>query len=224
MLSFVTHPVKDAQGVVLHEECLSKLRVLNRDHHASTIMPWIHRLGYQGRFDAIVVETAIVELHNNPKPISIHLCTESISNIQFRHTINTIFSQTPSDLLSLLSIDIPERAAFEHLIDFKTFCESIKRYPCKIGLKHFGQALHNLALIHEIGLDYLKLDYSLMVQLNERQENLSFVQGLCSVAHSVGMRVYVPGNLNEKEVNELSLLGIDGFSHLSTDTSRLMSD
>lgn len=212
MLTLIRKPVVDQQGLLIHEESSSQLCVFKKHHNASAIMPWIHRMGWQSRFDSIVIETAIVELHQNATPISVHLCAESISNIQFRHSIHTIFAQTPRELLSLLSIEIPESAAFEQLIDFKSFCQSLKRFPCKIGLKHFGMSIHNLAPIHDLGLDYLKLDFSLMVQLDKDADTRSFVQGICSVAHAVGIKVIAPGSFNQTEKANFVLLGIDGFS------------
>lgn len=211
-LSFKRLAVMSGQKSLIHYECHIELMLFGEQKSATRIMPWVHRLGWQARFDSIVVETAVVSLYHNPIPLSIHLCAASISSIQFRHSIHTIFSQTSNELLSLISIDIPESATFSQLVDFKSFCDSLKRYPCKIGIKHFGVKLNSLALVKEVGIDYLKLDYSLMLKLNHKAEYLSFVQGICSVAHSIGIKVFAPNIHDVNQVDELILMGIDGFT------------
>lgn len=224
-LSFKRLPVMSGHKSLIHYECHIELTLFGVQKSATRIMPWIHRLGWQARFDSIVVETAVVSLYHNPVPLSIHLCAGSISSIQFRHSIHTIFSQTPKELLALISIDIPESAAFNQLVDFKSFCDSLKRYPCKIGIKHFGVKLNSLALVKEVGIDYLKLDYSLMLKLNHKAEYHSFVQGICAVAHSIGIQVFAPNIHEVNQVDELILMGIDGFTgSLFSDTAANVQD
>lgn len=51
-----------------------------------------------------------------------------------------------------------------------------------------------------------------MVQLDKDADTRSFVQGICSVAHAVGIKVIAPGSFNQTEKANFVLLGIDGFS------------
>lgn len=205
-------PIWDTHNALIHEECHALINLFNKLHGASKIMPWIHRLGWQARLDSIVVETTIISLHERPTPVCINLSAESISSIQFRHTLLTVLSQTPDEILSLLWIDIPEIVSINQLVDFKSFCVSLQRFPCKIGLKHFGLKLKNLSTIHDLGLDYIKLDYSLVLQIEEKSEYRFFIQGICSVARSLGMLVIAPKAQSVTSVDDMMLLGINGFS------------
>lgn len=206
------YPLVNIHQQVIHYECHSALMILDKERPAQQIMPWIHRLDWQSRFDCNLLESLIVSLYQAPAPTSIHLCADSISSLSFRHRMLTIFSQTPNDLLKLISIDVPESAAFNQLLDFKSFCQDLKSYPCKIGIKHFGVKLNSLSLIHDLGISYLKLDHSLLVKLDQLSEYHSFVQGICITAHTIGIPVYAPNIDEVNKIDALALIGIGGFT------------
>jgi EAL domain-containing protein (putative c-di-GMP-specific phosphodiesterase class I) len=80
----------------------------------------------------------------------------------------------------------------------------------KIGIEHFGQNFEQVSLLHDLGVNYLKVDASFIRGIESNPGNQSFLKGLTSIAHSIGVLVIAEGVLTEQEVEMLRNLDFDG--------------
>jgi len=113
---------------------------------------------------------------------------------------------------NLLSFEVSEVAAFDHLSEFKHFCSKLKAVGCHIGVEHVSLRISRLGELHDIGLDYIKFDASIVRGINTNETNKTLLRGLCLVAHSIGVQAIAEGVSNHEEIESLKEIGIDGLT------------
>jgi EAL domain-containing protein (putative c-di-GMP-specific phosphodiesterase class I) len=77
-------------------------------------------------------------------------------------------------------------------------------------LEHYGHQFSQIGLLHDMGLDYLKVDSSFVRGIDNNAGNVAFLKGLCSIAHNIGLQVLAEGVATQAELAVLVSLGFDG--------------
>jgi EAL domain-containing protein (putative c-di-GMP-specific phosphodiesterase class I) len=77
-------------------------------------------------------------------------------------------------------------------------------------LEHFGHRFSQIGQLHDLGLDYLKVDASFVRGIDSNAGNSAFLKGLCSIAHNIGLQVLAEGVSTTEELQALEKLGFDG--------------
>jgi diguanylate cyclase (GGDEF)-like protein len=212
LLTLSQFAVRDIEDKLLHQECPVRLTVFGEAQKAGTIFPWIARLHWQDRVDLAVAAKAITQLSQTAQPLCINISAESLQSPLFREDLLRRLTQLAPSVTSLLWLDIPERGAYQHIESFRSFCLAIKPYACKIGLEHAGEHFARIAELNDLGLDYYKLDASFIRDIDQHTQHQSFVQGVITVAHAIGLLVIAEGVQTEHEKTCLINLGIDAMT------------
>jgi EAL domain-containing protein (putative c-di-GMP-specific phosphodiesterase class I) len=109
-----------------------------------------------------------------------------------------------------LWLELAEEGAFKHMGAFRSLCPSVKALGCHVGLEHFGHRFSQIGQLHDLGLDYLKVDASFVRGIDSNAGNSAFLKGLCSIAHNIGLQVLAEGVSTTEELQALEKLGFDG--------------
>jgi len=64
--------------------------------------------------------------------------------------------------------------------------------------------------LHDLGLDYLKVDASFIRGLDSNPGNIAFLKGLSGIAHSIDLHVLAEGVATDDELKALEGVGFDG--------------
>jgi EAL domain-containing protein (putative c-di-GMP-specific phosphodiesterase class I) len=112
----------------------------------------------------------------------------------------------------LLSFEVPEIAAFNHLSEFKMFARELKLLGCRVGIEHVSLRISRLGELHDLGLDYIKFDASLIRGIDVHDANKSLLRGLCLIVHSIGIYTIAEGVNTQEEITALTEIGMDGFT------------
>jgi EAL domain-containing protein (putative c-di-GMP-specific phosphodiesterase class I) len=64
--------------------------------------------------------------------------------------------------------------------------------------------------LHDLGIDYLKVDASFIRQLEANAGNQAFLKGLAGIAHGIGLMVIAEGVVSEAELQALAMVDFDG--------------
>lgn len=211
-LSLGQFAVRTADGRLLHSECPMRLSVFGEAQKAGVIFPWITRLHWQDKVDLAVLKKGLSQLKQSRQPLCINLSVESLQSAHFREGVLEQLLQLDVSLTALLWLDIPERGIYAHLEAFRSFCLSIKPFACKLGLEHAGEHFARIAELNDLGLDYYKLDASFIRDIDENKHNQSFVQGVVTVAHAIGLLVIAEGVTTDQERSQLIKLGVDAVT------------
>jgi EAL domain-containing protein (putative c-di-GMP-specific phosphodiesterase class I) len=105
---------------------------------------------------------------------------------------------------------MPEADAVMDISTFRTFVTEARKNGSRIGLNHFGRYFSHAGVLHDLGLDFVKVDSSFIRGLQYSTDNQVFLKGLASVAHKMGMKVYAEGVIDRAELAALDGTGFDG--------------
>jgi EAL domain-containing protein (putative c-di-GMP-specific phosphodiesterase class I) len=109
-----------------------------------------------------------------------------------------------------LWIEVAETGALKHLAGIRDLCRELKAFHCRIGFEHFGHHFDQIGRLHDLGLDYLKIDASFIRGIEGNAGNAAFLKGVTGIAHSIGLQVFAEGVATQAELDALLNLGFDG--------------
>ena len=109
-------------------------------------------------------------------------------------------------------IDVPELVAYRHAREFRVFCETLKPLGCRVGLEHVGSQICHIGELYDVGLDYLKIDRAIIREIDQSPGNQTFLRGLCTIAHTMGMMTIAEGVNTADEARVLKALGLKGMT------------
>jgi EAL domain-containing protein (putative c-di-GMP-specific phosphodiesterase class I) len=158
----------------------------------------------------MAVSLGLDELEKEPDlpGLAINLSASSLESADFLNKLLEILRQR-STLANRLWLEVPEEGALKHLESFRQLCFALKKRGCRIGLEHFGHRFSQIGQLHDLGLDYLKVDSSFVRGVDANAGNEAFLKGLCSIAHNIGLQVIAEGVSTSAECNALKAIGFD---------------
>ncbi len=215
MAKIALFPVVDFSGQIIHRESALRL-MLSADGQwlpAGRFLPVAERLKMTERLDLTVVKLGLDELTKNPQlpGIAINLAGQSIHEPAFREQLFALLTAHPAASRRLW-LEIPEHGMLAHLPAFRIFCRQLSGTGCRLGIEHFGHQFSHIGKLHDLGLDYLKIDATFIRDIQNNQGNQIFLKGLTNIAHNIDMQVFAEGVISQDEVNMLAKLGFDGVT------------
>jgi predicted signal transduction protein with EAL and GGDEF domain len=204
------YPVIDAAGGLLHDECAARLRITADSEWlaARQFLPWLARLGEVARLDEMVVELALDQLRSTAGDVCINLSAQSLNDAVLKR-IAARLAAAP-ELAARLWIEVPEHGAYLHLEEFRLLCSRLRPIGCRVGIEHMGHQIARIGQLHDLGLDYVKVDASFLHGVDSNPTNQVFLRGLAIIAHSIGLRVIAEGVDSEAAFQAVVALGFDG--------------
>jgi EAL domain-containing protein (putative c-di-GMP-specific phosphodiesterase class I)/GGDEF domain-containing protein len=208
----VSFPVMSLDGKLVHRECPLRL-MFDEDGEwqpAGKFLPVAERLKLTPQLDIAAVALGLQELEAKPHltGLAINLSASSIYLPDFRANLHRLLNHRPGT--QRLWLEVAESGALAHFDAFKALCDDLRGMGCKLGLEHFGRQFSEIGRLHDLGLDYIKVDGSFVRGLDGNAGNQTFLKGLSTIAHSIGLKVIAEGVTNEADLKALGLVGFDG--------------
>jgi EAL domain-containing protein (putative c-di-GMP-specific phosphodiesterase class I)/GGDEF domain-containing protein len=212
-LKLVHFPVRDDKGRLIHQESPVRMQFGNSDSWlpAGEFISWANRLGLVSRIDVMVVEKALEALETGAEDIALNISIRAMCDQDFIGQVSRLLSAKP-ECAGRLWLEVQERGAFDQLDAFRHFCHAIKPLGCKLGIEHVGANVSRLGELHDVGLDYIKIDVSVISDIDKNPGNQAFFRGLCLIARSIGLMTIAEGVQTPAEVEKLRELGVDGMT------------
>jgi len=207
------YPVINTEGALIHNESPVRLQ-LELDGKwlcAGEFINWATQLNLIKTIDELVLETAVVLLEQGANPLCLNVSASAICDTKYIQKAVKLIKQHLQHP-NLLSFEVSEIAVFDHIKEFKHFCSKLKTAGCHVGVEHVGLRISRLGELHDIGLDYIKFDASIVRGINTNETNKTLLRGLCMVAHSIGVQAIAEGVNNNDEIESLKEIGIDGLT------------
>ena len=204
-------PVVSLRGATLHYESPVRLRLGAEWRPAAQFIAWVARLGLMPKLDTLVTAAAIDQIAQHRVPVSVNVSAETLCDPAFGAFVLRKLRHEP-DVASMLWLEVPEHGALRHLPEFRRFCQALKPLGCKLGLKHAGQQFSRISELHDLGLDYLKIDGSIVQSIHDGVGHQAFLRSLCTIAHTIGLTTIAAGVDDVADMAVLEGLGIDGFT------------
>jgi EAL domain-containing protein (putative c-di-GMP-specific phosphodiesterase class I)/GGDEF domain-containing protein len=208
----VSFPVMSLDGKLVHRECPLRLMFDERGEWqpAGKFLPVAERLKLTPQLDLAAVALGLDELEAKSQltGLAINLSASSIYLPQFRADLQRLLKRRSGT--QRLWLEVAEAGALSHFDAFKALCGDLRGVGCKLGLEHFGRQFSEIGRLHDLGLDYLKVDGSFVRGLDGNAGNQAFLKGLATIAHSIGLKVIAEGVTNLADLQALGPLGFDG--------------
>lgn len=208
----VSFPVVSLTGELIHRECPLRLMFDEQGEWqpAGKFLPVAERLRLTPALDLAAVALGLDELESKPqlKGLAINLSASSVQSPEFRADLQKLLKRRPST--SRLWLEVSEAGALAHFDAFVALCKDLRAVGCKVGLEHFGRQFSEVGKLHDLGLDYLKVDGSFIRGLDGNLGNQAFLKGLSTIAHSIGLSVIAEGVTQASDLAALKLVGFDG--------------
>ncbi len=206
------YPVLSAEGELLHYEAPVRLNDESRAFNAGQFLPWVKCLKLTSRLDLEVLDVALDKVDElNMQPIGLNLSAELLMDVASQYAYVKRLKSAEGKA-SVLWFEFPEAAVFLYLEAFKTFAAELKALGCRVGIEHAGYQIEQLGKLHDVGLDFIKLDGSIIRNVHSQAASQLFVQGVVTICHSIGVKIIAEGVLSENEQKCLLGLGFDGVT------------
>jgi len=210
LLSF---PVGNFKGEIIHRE--GPLRIRESDESqwipAGKFLPFAERLGLNAQLDLAAVEYGLRKISEDTSMpgYAINLTPSSLTTSTLIPSLMKLINDN-SKAAKKLWLELPESGVYKYFEEFKVLSSSLSGTGVKLGIEHFGRRFDQINLLHDLGVNYVKVDASFVRDLEQNAGNQSFLKGLSSMAHSIGLLVIAEGVLTAAEMNALQEVDFDG--------------
>jgi len=214
-LRLLSLPVLDLEGKLTHRECALEVMLSGTSDWRPTrhFLQITEARQLTPLLDLAAIQLAFETLGDDPglPALAVRLSALTFTAENFRQRLLDQLRKTPS-LTGRLWLEVPEAAAIENLDSFRTFVAEVRQAGSRAGLTHFGDHVSPADLLHDLGLDFVKVDSSFIRGLQFSAANQIFLKGLASAAHKMGMQVYARDVIDRAELAALEGAGFDGAS------------
>lgn len=206
------YPVVDPAGGILHQEGLIRLQVEPGGGWigAGDFMPVAARLKLTPALDLEIVRLALAD-GTAVDPVALNLSAETISDWGAHNRLLALLRAHP-ERCRRLWLEVAEYGAFRHFEALKELYPQIKALGCQVGIEHFGHHFADIPMLADLGLDYVKVDSGFVRAIDQNPGNQEFLNGICQMAHNMGIRVIAEGVASDAEQATLARLGFDGWT------------
>ncbi len=206
-------PVVNFHGQLLHSECPLRLAVDAESGWltAGQFLPLAERLELTSMLDLAAVTLSVQQLGLHPElaGLAINLSARSVQHPHFRHQLRELLEHHRV-VAPRLWLEVAEVGVLAHFEAFQAFCAELKNIGCQLGIEHFGRQIAQIGQLHDLGLDYIKVDASFIHDIHQSPGNQAFLKGLSTIAHSIDLQVIAEGVSSEAEMHALAELGFNG--------------
>lgn len=208
-----SYPVINQNGTLIHNESPVRLQLEPNGKWfcAGEFITWATQLNLMNRVDELVLETAVDLLSKGAEPIGLNISASAICNPAFIEKTVTLIKNSPN-VANRLFFEVPEQSAFDYLPEFRNFCNQLKTLGCNVGIEHVGSRISRIGELHDVGLNYIKIDTSIIRGIDTNEANKTLLRGLCMIAHSIGVIAIAEGVQTNSELESLKQIGLDGMT------------
>ncbi|WP_024611942.1 LapD/MoxY N-terminal periplasmic domain-containing protein [Pseudoalteromonas sp. TB64] len=210
-LEIIAYPVTSFSGQLMQNQLALNLELGGKLYRASYYYQWANRLKLLARLDWGLIKQLITQYSDQPpnELISVELSSQTLLDDAALAAVLTYLSAFP-DLAKNICFDIRESIAVSEIEIFKGFCEEVRCMGSKVALKRVGPEFTKIKNIQEFGLEMIKIDSIYGHNISYSQGNQTFLRGVCTLAHSIGIKVVAQGVTSQDDLDTLINLGFDG--------------
>ena len=145
---------------------------------------------------------------------SINLSGQSLCNDEFLdYTIKRLQGRhvSPESII----FEITETAAISNLDKALNFINSLKELGCQFSLDDFGTGVSSFQYLHDLPVDYLKIDGKFIRNIDNNQINQSIISAITDIGHELGLKIiaeYVEDDIILDKLGKCDIDYIQGYA------------
>lgn len=211
-IKLACYPVMQREQQLYHYECPLRLHIDEGDQWlaAGAFIDWASQLDMIKTLDGLALEYAVDMLGKNTARLSVNVSAAAMRSDEYRDKLQALVLSISQP--ARLSFEVAEEAAFSDFAKFKEFVNLVKSLGCLVGMEHVATRLAQLGDLHELGLDYIKFDASLIRDIHLRPQQQSLMRGLCMMVRTMGILPIAEGVQGQEELDSLNAVGIEAVT------------
>ncbi|HSV56575.1 MAG TPA: EAL domain-containing protein, partial [Magnetospirillaceae bacterium] len=199
---------------ILHFEILS--RIVMEDGKilaAGVFIPLAERLKLVAALDRLVLKEVIRWDRNRigAESVAVNVSPSSLRDDAFQAWLKENLKSLPPAAPRII-FEFSEFGAVQNLDLLRDFGAAVRRLGQGIALDHYGQSFSKLGYLKSLKPEYVKIDRAYTGELKDEETDSRFYIGaLCSVAHSIDIRVIAEGVETMQQLQILKGMNLDGI-------------
>ncbi len=154
-----------------------------------------------------MIKSSFEELVKTKTPISMNISVEDINDKKTSTYIKNKLAST--NLGHLITFEILESEQIDNYLKVVNFIKIIKSHGCKIAIDDFGSGYSNFDQLIKLDADFLKIDGSLIKNINTHKESEIMTRSIVSFAKEMGLKTVAEFVSSQEIYDKVNLLGID---------------
>lgn len=161
-----------------------------------------------GEITKMMIEKSFAVFKDKDYEFSVNLSIEDVNDDEINEFITTILD-SHQEIARRAIFEIIESEGIENYEVVYNFTRKIKKYGCKIAIDDFGSGYSNFGYILRLDVDFIKIDASLIKDVDKNKNSQIIVETIVNYARRVGIKT-VAEYVHSKEVYEkVKELGVD---------------
>ncbi|MDM4766096.1 LapD/MoxY N-terminal periplasmic domain-containing protein [Pelomonas sp. SE-A7] len=206
-------PVLDRHGALLHLECPLQLQLdpTAGFEPAARWLPLATRSRLTADVDLLAVSLALEAIARDGMLRCVNLAPASLQDGSFIARLRELVLQAPSAARKL-GVELGESAAVQQFELLQELGRQLRPLGVKLGLEHCGAGLTQVERLYQAGLDFVKLDISVLAGVSDDAARAAFVRGMVIMLRSLVLKVYGEGLQQAMDVQALWDCELDGVT------------
>ncbi len=194
--------------LVKYEVLVRLIDMAGRVVSPQEFLPFIKRTNVYVNITRIVIDTAIKVLEENDFELTINLDIQDILDDAIMKLFEEKFTKK-KELSSRLCIEILEHEEISNFKLIESRLVKLKELGFKIALDDFGSGYANFSYLVHLNLDILKIDGSLIRDIDVNKDIYNILEGISSLAKSLRVVTIAEQVETQGELELLKKVGID---------------
>ncbi|UNC92011.1 EAL domain-containing response regulator [Candidatus Contubernalis alkaliaceticus] len=201
--------ISNLTGLVVKHECLLRIEEKN----GKIIMPgeFLHfakRAKVYPQLTRLVFDRAIEFCMEMKGDFSINISIEDMLSNNTKEYMFDILEKNISSAAKL-TFEILEVENIKNYTQVNSFIQKVKKAGCKIAIDDFGTGYSNFSHLLNMGVDYLKIDGSIISSLANEGASMAIVESIVAFSKKMGIKT-IAEFVSNKEIYEIQKkIGID---------------
>jgi diguanylate cyclase (GGDEF)-like protein len=178
-------------------------------------IPAAERYQIMPMIDRWVIEHALMQCASGMRAsvdqrvvIGINLSGASLSDVQFQLFIRAAMRENAL-IAPQFCFEITETAAISNLETVQGLIDDLKALGCRFALDDFGSGLSSFAYLHNLAVDYLKIDGAFVRDMARDPVDAAMVEAIAKVARIMKIRTVAEYVEDQDTIEALKALGVD---------------
>ena len=181
-----------------------------------TVFAMAQRVDLSVKLEQLILETVVSQCRNKTDGSTrwgVNINSSAIQNSSFIVWLERLLLREPNIAASLV-FEMQEVVLDSNLVASKRVFDMLKRTGSRSAICNFGKGIGSFRLFKELKPDFVKIDASLVCNIQRDSANQQFVRMIIDVAHRMDCRVIAEGieQLEQKQILEnMYIDGVQGF-------------
>ncbi len=203
------HPIVDNKtNQIKKYEALARLIMIDGEViFPSCFLPVSKQTKAYNMISVAIIGKALEDFHDSECSVSLNISMDDINHIPTREFIFEQITLFPEP--SRLVFELLESENIESYNEVKEFFSKLKQLGCKIAIDDFGSGYANFEHIAKLNVDYIKIDGSLILGIENEFLSLTIVEMLSTFAVKMGIKTIAEYVSNDSISNIVNSIGVN---------------